>query len=191
MTSSTATSISACPTGEISAYIDGELTPAEEMSLEMHLAGCSSCVADLNSQKQFLRALDMSLVDTGELKLPDNFTRAVVTTAESRVRGLRRGHEVRNAIFICSALLLIAIFAVGQDLPLLLDALGVVVEKFVAIAAYAGHFVFDAALGISVIFRSLASQFVFGSAAGIALFVIISGSTFVAFSRLLARGRQA
>src|SRR6476660_6545325 len=108
MTSSTATSISACPTGEISAYIDGELTPAEEMSLEMHLAGCPACVSDLNAQKQFLRALDMSLVDTGELKLPENFTRTDAKTAESRVSGLRRSNEVRNAVLICSALLLVA-----------------------------------------------------------------------------------
>ncbi|MEP7213287.1 MAG: zf-HC2 domain-containing protein [Acidobacteriota bacterium] len=181
----------ACPTGEISAYIDGELSPAEEMSLEMHLVGCPACVRDLNAQKHFLRALDISLEHTDEIELPTNFTKTVVTTAESRVSGLRRGSELRNALLICSALLLIAIFAVGKDLPLVLSAFGVVADKVFATAAFAGHFVFDIAIGVSVIFRSLASQFVFGSTPRFGLFVVIFGFAFAAFSRLLDRGRQA
>jgi anti-sigma factor RsiW len=182
---------SACPTGEISAYIDGELSPSEEMSLEMHLAGCADCAADLNAQKQFLMALDMSLVDTGELKLPANFTKTVVASAESSVRGLRRGRELRNATFICSALFLIAVFSVGRDMPLLVSALGVAVEKFTAVAGFAGHFVFDVALGISVVFRSLASQFVFGSGPRFGLFVVVAALGVLAFSRLLARDDRA
>ena len=182
---------SACPTGEISAYIDGELSPAEEMSLELHLAGCPSCVIDLNEQKDFLLALDMSLVDTGELELPKDFTRTVVATAESRVSGLRRRNEARNALLICSSLVLIAVFAVGADLPQFLAALSVVLDKAAAVVSFAGHFVFDLALGIAVIFRSLASQFVFGSSVGTGVFILVFGFAFAAFSRLLNRDSRA
>ena len=180
-----------CPTSEISAYIDGELSPGEEMELELHLAGCAACVRDLNDQKQFLRALDLSLESTDEIELPENFTRTVVTTAESSVRGLRRRTEIRNALFICTGLFLIAVVSVGYDLPMVMSAFGVAVDKVVAVAAFAAHFVFDVALGVAVIFRSLAAQLVFGSAAGLALFAAIFGVSFVAFSRFWNRDRKA
>ena len=179
-----------CPTGEISAYIDGELSPGEEMALEMHLAGCPECVIDLNAQKQFLRALDDSLEDTGELVLPANFTKTVVTAAESSVTGLRRGNEIRNALLIVSGLALVALFTVGRDLPILVSALRIAADRVFAVANFAAHFVFDIALGVTVVFRSLASQFVFGSALGFALFVAVFSVAVVAFSRLIGRDRE-
>ena len=51
----------ACPSPDLSAYIDGELSPHDELELEMHVAGCRVCADDLNLQKSFLNALDSSL----------------------------------------------------------------------------------------------------------------------------------
>lgn len=180
-----------CPTSEISAYIDGELSPVEEAALDHHLAECSECAADLNAQKQFLRSLDFSLEDTGEFKLPANFTKTVVASAESSVSGLRRRREARNAALICSGLFLIAIISVGADLPKVLAASSIFFEKIVAVISFVGHFVFDVALGITIVFRSLASRFVFGTAFGLGWFVAVLGFAVAVFSRLLHRDRQA
>src|SRR5687767_7691259 len=92
-----------CPSPELSAYIDGELSPREELELEVHLAECRTCADELNLQKSFLNALDSSLDDEIEIPLPKNFTKSVVANAESRVNGLRHPHEWRNAAFICVA----------------------------------------------------------------------------------------
>src|SRR6188472_4506226 len=91
----------ACPSSDLSAYIDGELSPHDELELEMHIAGCRVCADDLNLQKSFLNALDSSLEEEAEIQLPKNFTKTVVANAESRVSGIRRPHELRNAALIC------------------------------------------------------------------------------------------
>jgi hypothetical protein len=57
---------------------------------------CSVCADDLNLQKSFLNALDSSLDEETEIRLPKNFTKTVVANAESRVSGLRHPHEVRK-----------------------------------------------------------------------------------------------
>jgi len=46
-----------CPSPEISAYIDGELSEHDELRFEMHVAVCRICNDDLNLQKSFLNAL--------------------------------------------------------------------------------------------------------------------------------------
>ncbi len=92
-----------CPSPELSAYIDGELSRHDELELEQHVSGCGICTDDLNLQKSFLNALDYSLDEKNEIDLPCDFTQAVVANAESRVSGLRRPHERRNAAFICAA----------------------------------------------------------------------------------------
>ena len=47
-----------CPSPDISAYIDGELSADQELQLELHMAGCRTCSDDLNLQKSFLNALE-------------------------------------------------------------------------------------------------------------------------------------
>ena len=40
-----------------SAYVDGELTPAERAALDEHLGGCAPCTAELASFRQTLSAM--------------------------------------------------------------------------------------------------------------------------------------
>ena len=40
-----------CPTGDIAAYIDGELSPDHESELDLHFADCSVCTYEMNQQK--------------------------------------------------------------------------------------------------------------------------------------------
>ena len=88
-----------CPRADIAAYIDGELTPREELALELHLAACPDCTGELNLQKQMLRALDCGLKDRTEIELPKNFAKTVATRAESNVSGLRSKEERFRALF--------------------------------------------------------------------------------------------
>ena len=153
-----------CPSGEISSYIDGELSPVRELELERHFLSCETCLAELNLQKKFLIALDHALEGEEEIALPVNFTKVVVANAESRVSGLRRRSERYNAFFVCAGLFLIIIFALGASgTNTALDGFFVVVEKLVAVGGFVVHLIYDIAVGAVVIIRSLTSRFSFDS----------------------------
>lgn len=176
-----------CPTPEISAYIDGELTPKDEVELESHLADCRVCTEDLNLQKSFLNVLDSSLEEEKAIELPANFTKSVVANAESSVSGLRRPHERRNAAFICAALVAFSIVALGSGATSVVAAVVSVGDKLLAIASSFGHLVFDIALGSTIVFRSLASKFVFESGAAVIFVLSLFVLSLYLFSRLLVR----
>mgnify|MGYP001607530754 FL=1 len=96
-----------CPLEEISLYLDGELSSKDEMLLELHLVNCSVCREELNSQKKMLSALSFAFAKPHEIELPKDFTKVVVTKAESGVKGLRCRKERLQALFLCSVLFLI------------------------------------------------------------------------------------
>ena len=179
-----------CPREEIAAYIDGEISPREELELEMHFAACKPCTEELNSQKKLLCALDSFCLNEKEIELPENFTKVIVTTAESRVSGLRRPQERRTALFICSALFLLVLLGLGGETDSVLGTFAKFADQFAAVAGFVAHLVYDIAFGITVILRSLSSQFVFNSAASfgfVAVFFLISVLT---LSRLVIRYNQ-
>lgn len=176
-----------CLSPEISAYIDGELSAQDELRFEMHVAVCRACNDDLNLQKSFLNALDTSLDEVEDIRLPSNFTRSVVANAESRVSGLRRPHERRNAALICIALIVVSLFALGSGAENTFVAMAGIADKFFAVAAASLHFVYDIALGSAIVFRSLASSFVFGSTTGVLFLLVVFVLSLFLFSKLLVR----
>ncbi|MEO8041095.1 MAG: zf-HC2 domain-containing protein [Acidobacteriota bacterium] len=176
-----------CPSPELSAYIDGELSARDELTLEQHVSGCRTCTDDLNLQKSFLNALDYSLDEGNEIELPKNFTRSVVANAESRVSGLRRPNERRKAAFICAALIVFSLFALGSSAEKTLVATAAIFETLLAVASSAGHLVYDIALGSAIIFRTLASKFLFESGTSVLVFLALFGLSLCLFSRLLVR----
>lgn len=191
-TMTSATAIAAgCFRDGISAYIDGEMTPDDEMRLEMHLHSCGGCMEELNSQKNLLRALDLSLADDRNFELPANFTRTVVATAESRVNGLRRRREWRYAVLIFSGLILITLVFLGNDLSAVISAAAVTFEKSAALIGFAGHVLLSFVRGFVSVSRTLAAQLVFGSNASRGVFVLVFAATFVVFSRLYFRNTRA
>jgi len=175
-----------CPVADISAYLDGELSPQAEMDLELHFTGCAQCTAELNDQKNLLRALDSTL-DEPRFELPKNFSKAVVANAESRVSGLRRPKERFNALLICGGLLLLSLFAVGGNAGRTFSALSSGLQAVAAVAETCFHFVYDISLGAAVIFRSLFSNFVFGSPVSALIFVATFFAMIFVFSRLFFR----
>jgi len=175
----------ACPSPNLSAYIDGELSPHDELELEVHVAGCRTCADDLNLQKSFLNALDSSLDEDVQIQLPKNFTKLVVANAESRVSGLRHPHEIRNAALICGALILFSILSLGSNTERALLAVSGIVEKLLAVVVSTGHVVYDFALGLSIVLRSLTSSFFFGPGIPVLAFFALFVLSLYLFSRLL------
>ncbi len=147
-----------CPNNDIAAYIDGELEANQAAQLESHLAACQICRTEANQQKAFLAAVSNSLADTGEFPLPNDFTKRIVANAESTVSGLRRPRERVTAMFVCVALFIFAVFALGNDAGLVIGGISSIFEQAAAIVMFAAHVAYNIALGVAVVGRSLVSR---------------------------------
>lgn len=174
--------LSTCPSDEISAYIDGELSPQRELELDLHFASCKPCNSELNELKQFLRSLDDSLRTEGDLDLPKDFTKVIVANAESSVTGLRRPRERFNAVFICAGLSLFVLFALGGQAETFLD-------QFTAVGSFFGRLIYSFFIGLAIIVRSVASQSEFGLSAVAFLSILFAGFSLYVSRRVVnARG---
>ena len=107
--------LNTCPSEEIGAYLDAELPADRAAALEAHFASCQTCRDELNSQKAFLLALSRSLEKDASIELPKDFTRTIVTKAESSVSGLRKRSERIAAVAIAALLLLLAAIGFAGD----------------------------------------------------------------------------
>ena len=143
-----------CPSPDISAYLDCELTPDQEMRLDLHLAECRICSDELNLQKSLLNALDGSF-DEKTIELPTDFTKTVVAHAESRVSGLRHPSERRRAAIVLAVLLVFAYLVLGSNVGVVFDSATIVAEKAIAVVFSVGHLVYDIALATVIVFKSL------------------------------------
>ena len=150
--------ISECPAIEIASYVDGELSLERELELEVHFADCPQCREEIQLQRQFLCTLNSRLTGDLEVELPANFTKQIVTNAESSVSGLRKASERLNAAFICMALFIFVLFALGSDAFGLFAGIGNAFEKTVAVAGLAGHVVLSFLVGVGVVLRSLSGH---------------------------------
>lgn len=175
---------------DISAYIDGELSPDDESKLEVHLATCDDCTRELNLQKSFLRELSSSLDKSSEIDIPKDFTRSVVTNAESQLDGLRRPRERFNAVFICVALGLFALFALGPESDRVFAGITKAIEKVFAILYFAGRLAFDIAYGVTRILQSVLGDSPYRSAAFFVLATIAVLTILVFLARAALRQKR-
>ena len=178
---------SKCPQTEFSAYIDGELSVREEMDLEIHLAKCKNCTAKLNEQKNVVFALDSLIKEEKTFELPANFTKIIVANAESEVGGLRRPQERFKAFFVCAALLLFGLAGLDGETKIIFSTFGKIAEQFLTVIRFFSHLIYDVAVGMSVIFRSLSYQVIYNSMTSIFILTAFSLISIFAFSRLIVR----
>lgn len=179
-----------CPRSDIAVYLDGELNSRSELDLELHFAVCAICAEELNDQKKLLCALDYSLDETGEIELPENFTKVVVATAESNVKGLRCPQERNRALFVCAALFLLVIFGLGAETTKNFETFGAIADQFLAVGSFFVHLINDITIATTVILRSLCLQFVFKSAITAGAIVISFVLSLLIFSHLMSRQRR-
>lgn len=180
-----------CQQSEIAAYIDGELSPREELNLELHFAACRLCTAELNEQKKLLCALDFALEDENEIELPENFTKVIVTIAESNVSGLRRPQERFKAFFICAALTLFVLLGLGSETGTVVGTFWKIGDQILAVSGFAVHLIYDVAIGTSIILRSVSHHIAFNSTVSVLFLIGILFIALIAFSRLIVRFNRA
>ena len=180
-----------CPRAELAAYIDGELLPREEIELEMHLANCKDCAAELNEQKKLLCVLDFALESEKEIELPANFTKVIVTKAESNVMGLRSSKERLRALFVCLGLFLLVILGLGGQIEPVLKTYIKFTDKVFAVFGFVFHLIYDVSIGTAVILRSLGSGIVNNSGIAFAVFGALLLFSLFALSRLFVRYNRA
>jgi len=191
MNSQTATIEKIClQRNEIAAFIDGELLPHEEFELELHLAVCGFCATELNEQKKLLCALDYALENEKQIELPANFTKVVVTNAESRVNGLRRPQERSKALFVCAALFVLVILGLGGETKTVLNTFGKFVEQFLAVGGFVWNLIYDVSVGTAIVLRSLGSQFIFNSSAFFAILIVFVFLSLFLFLRFISAQRS-
>lgn len=183
----TATTKKVCLNNEIAAYIDGELSPREELDLEMHFVVCPSCKSKLNEQKKLLCALDFVLESEKEIELPANFTKVVVANAESKVSGLRRPQERFKALFICATLFLLVLLGLGGETETVFNTFVKFGDQVLAVGGFAVHLIYDFAFAAAIILRSLSHQIVFNSAVSVAFLLMFFVISLFALSRLIVR----
>lgn len=172
---------------ELAAYIDGELSPAEEIELEAHLLNCTACAAELNEQKKLLQALNYAMVSEPEIELPADFTRRVVANAESKVSGLRRPQERFKALFVCAVLFLLTILMLGAETKTVFSTFAKFAEQFLAVGIFVWNLIYDIAVGTTVILRSISNHAGFNQSLAIALFFGLFFVFLIFVSRRIAR----
>ena len=172
---------------ELAAYIDGELSPGEELELEMHLAICGGCSEELNEQKKLLQALSYALEDKNEIELPANFTRVVVANAESKVSGLRRPQKRSRALFVCAALFLLVLLSFGGETKTVLITFAKFADQFLVVVGFVWNLIYDVAVGAAIILRSLSHQIVFNSSFSFALLIGFFFVSLIFVSRFVTR----
>lgn len=176
-----------CPREEISLYLDGELSSNQELMLEKHFAECQGCLDEFNLQKKMLSALDFAFDAREEIELPKNFTKVVVTKAESSVKGLRSKEEGFRALLLCFPLFLILIVVFGFESRQISPILTESGNRVLAIGGFLFHLTFDISIGIAVILRTLSQKIVFSSAFNLILLGTGFIITFFTFSRIYNR----
>jgi anti-sigma factor RsiW len=180
-----------CRLSDISAYIDGELPPATELALEAHVAICKNCLEELNLQKQMLSVLDFSLDEKTEIELPENFAKVVAVRAESRVCGLRSKEERFWAMFLSALMFLIVLLGLGAETGSVLTTLKRIFEQTITIAGFIGHLIYNLAVGVIIILRSLSGQFVFNSVFSLIALAGLSAVSAVLISRVVFRYKRS
>lgn len=143
-----------CVISEISAYIDGELSPADETVFEAHIAACSDCRRELNDQKLFVSAVDATMHRDDAIEIPTDFSRKITAAAESTVFGVRDPKERTKAAWICVGLIAATLVLAGAD------ALGIfagIAETASAVAQLAFNIFTATAVAVAVLLRSLSA----------------------------------
>lgn len=173
-----------CARADIAAYLDGELSPREEIDLEKHFAVCRRCEAEFNEQKKLLSALDLALDDRKGFELPADFTKKIVVRAESDITGLRRREERFRALFLCAAMFLLIILGLGSETEAVFATFAVFIEQFWAVAGFAAHLIFDIAVAVTAILRLVGGQFIYSPVFALSAFAVLVVSIVCVFARV-------
>ena len=177
-----------CPREEIAAYVDGELSSAEELTLESHFAKCGLCRAEYDSQKRLLMDLDFVLEGEYEsIPLPDDFARVVTANAESSIAGIRKPAERSRAVFFSVALFLLVTLSLGSEVGNVVLALQKIGDQCLAVAGFIFHLLYEIGVGLGIVLGCMGNRLIYGSMLTATLTLSLFILTSIAFSGLVYR----
>jgi hypothetical protein len=175
-----------CETNLIAAYIDGELDQDVTLLFEQHLQGCGECRTELREHRLFVCELDAALMKKMDLPVPADFSKVIAARATSDMSGVRTSSEHKKAFLICVVLGLTGFALAGASAR---DSIFFVSGRFVTRVAGVGSFllnvVYDAAAGVSVIFRAVGRKIV-DETGSLATMVAVLAVGVVVLSRLIS-----
>jgi anti-sigma factor RsiW len=183
--SATATALDRlCEQGLIGAYVDGELDADLVLRLENHLQDCADCQFELRAHRLFVCELEATLNKSGDIPVPADFSRRVAARARSDMSGVRTRSENRKALAICMLLALsgFALLGAATRHAVFLVA-GKFVTKVLSLIEFVATSVYDAVIGLVVIFKVLSGKIQSGSSGP--LLVLLAVAVLV-LSRLLS-----
>jgi predicted anti-sigma-YlaC factor YlaD len=154
-----------CSAEEITAYLDSELDAVSLARLEEHFATCSSCQAELETQRRLLRELDFALTDNASVEMPKNFAQVVAARAQADLSGMRDRRERRRAFRLCVVLAAMSVALLGGAAAseTVLAPLRAIWRGGSALVSFLGHALYDAGAGLAVISRGIGGHLVFES----------------------------
>ena len=177
-----------CPRERIVAYVDGELSPQDELALDVHIADCKVCNHELNSQKRVSTTLEILLEEEAlSIELPKDFTKIITAKAESSVSGLRHPKERSRALLICTILFFLVTIALDTEVDSIWFALDKFANQFTAVFGFVFRLVYDVAIGVTVVLHGLNHRFIFNSAVSFILVLGFFIFTSFSLSRLVFR----
>jgi anti-sigma factor RsiW len=177
-----------CETGNIAAYVDGELDPGHRETLEEHIKQCAACASELQAQRLFMCELDSAMASPFELAVPPNFAQVVAVRAESDMRGVRDRSEHTRALRFCIILGLaaFALLGVASSKAVILNVRSGAVKVFGVVGLFA-RATFDAASGVTVISRVVSRGLIpdsrLAGLAGLVLVILAIGVLSLLISR--------
>jgi anti-sigma factor RsiW len=143
-----------CSTDRIAAFIDGELTAADHIEFEGHVAECARCNTELLAQRQFMCELDSAMAGPFDLAVPRNFAQVVAVRAKSDMRGVRNAVEHRRAFFYCLLLAGAAFGLLGVAASqAVFERVQSIAGKVFGVVELLARAAYDAAVGLTVIGR--------------------------------------
>jgi anti-sigma factor RsiW len=173
-----------CDQNLIGAYVDGELDADLTLLLEDHLKDCADCQFELRAHRLFVCELDSVLTKSGGIPVPADFSRRIAARATSDMSGVRTRSENRKALAICMILALSGFALLGATARY---AIFVFAQKFVtkifSLIEFMATAVYDAVVGLIVIFKVLSGRIQSGSSGP--LLVLLAVAVLV-LSRLLS-----
>ncbi len=144
-----------CPAENLSAYVDGELSPAEELEIINHTRSCSTCADLLREHQRMLNGLESSFES---FEIPADFARQVIVKAETSFDSRRLKRDRIPMIAFAILLLFVCVSASG-DTSAVIKLAAATVERVTIAVSFVAYFIYGTAFGVAVIARSVANVF--------------------------------
>jgi predicted anti-sigma-YlaC factor YlaD len=164
-----------CEPRMIAAYIDGEMSLAEQVVFEKHLDTCPECQTELRLHQQFSCELDSALTSQVEVVIPTDFSRMVAARAISDMGGVRSSAEKKKAVIFC-LILAVGGFVLmgGPTRQLTLSLIRRLIGMTVGLVDLVWRAMYDLVLSVGVLSRVVSRKLIVETGNGRTVVVLLA-----------------